>query len=135
MVDNCVFCKIVKGEIPCYKIWENKDFLCFLDINQISRGHILVIPKNHFNNVVDCDDKILGKLNIVCKKMGLKLKDKLGASGFNILNASGKDAQQSVSHLHYHVIARYPEDKLDSWFHGNIDNKYDLEDLKNKLIK
>jgi len=135
MVDNCVFCKIVKGEIPCYKIWENKDFLCFLDINQISRGHILVIPKNHFNNVVDCDDKILGKLNIVCKKMGLKLKDKLGASGFNILNASGKDAQQSVSHLHYHVIARYPEDKLDLWFHGNIDNKYDLEDLKNKLIK
>jgi len=135
MVEDCVFCKIANGEIPCHKIWENKYFLCFLDINQISKGHILVIPKQHFDNASDCDDKLLGKLNIVCKKMGLKLKEKLGASGFNILNASGKDAQQSVLHLHYHVIARYPEDGLDLWFHGKTDNKYNLEELKKKLTK
>lgn len=133
MVEDCVFCKIVKGEIPCHKIWEDKDFLCFLDIDQISKGHILVIPKKHFDNVSECEDKTLGKLNIICKKMGLLLKNKLGASGFNILNASGKDAQQSVFHLHYHVIARYPNDKLDLWFHGEVNNKYNLEELKNKI--
>jgi histidine triad (HIT) family protein len=133
MVEDCVFCKIAKGEIPCHKIWEDEYFICFLDITQVSKGHILVVPKKHFENVSDCDDKILGKLNVICKNMGLLLKANLGASAFNILNASGKDAQQSVPHLHYHVISRYPEDGLDLWFHGNIDNKYDLKDIAKKL--
>jgi len=133
MNKDCVFCKIVQGEIPCYKIWEDKNFICFLDINQVSKGHILVVPKNHFDNVSDCDEQILAKLNVICKKMGLLLKDKLGASSFNILNASGKDAQQSVFHLHYHVVARYPNDELDLWFHGKKDNHYDLRDIAEKI--
>ena len=133
MKEDCIFCKIAKGEVPCYKIWEDEEFLCFLDIAQVSKGHVLVIPKKHCENVSDCDDEILGKLNVVCKKMGILLKKNLGATGFNIVNASGKDAQQSVFHLHYHVVARYPKDGIDMWFHGKGELKDKLEEIAKKI--
>jgi len=133
MSEDCIFCKIVNGELSCYKIWEDEDFLAFLDINPVSRGHVLVIPKRHYENISDCDDETLGKLNVVCKKIGLMLKDKLGATGVNIVNASGKDAQQSVFHLHYHVVARYPEDGMDLWFHGKEKFGNQLEEIAKKI--
>ena len=133
MSHDCIFCKILKGEIPCCKIWEDEMFFCFLDVNQVSKGHVLVIPKKHYESVCDCDEKTLERLNVVCKKIGMMLKKNLGATGFNIFNASGKDAQQSVFHLHYHVVARYPEDNLDLWFHGKKDFKESLSDLAERI--
>lgn len=132
-MEDCLFCKIAKGEIPCHKVWEDEEFLCFLDINSVIEGHVLVIPKKHCENVCDCDDELLGKLNVICKKIGLMLKDKLGATGFNVVNASGKDAQQSVFHLHFHVVARYPEDGIDMWFHGKGELKDRLEEIAKKI--
>ena len=134
-MEDCIFCKIVRGEAPCHKVWEDEAFLAFLDLSQISYGHVLVIPKKHCENVCDCDDETLGKINITCKKIGLKLKENLGATGFNVLNASGKDAQQSVFHLHYHVVARYSEDGIDLWFHENEKFGDKLEEIKKKILE
>jgi len=116
-MEDCIFCKIVKGEIPCEKIWEDKNFLAFADAHPVAEGHTLVIPKEHFENIFELSDELAGKINLVCKKVALLLKDKFNVEAVNILNASGKEAQQSVFHIHYHIIPRRKEDGLDLWFH------------------
>ena len=109
-MENCIFCKIIKGELPCKKIFENEEIMVFLDINPAIQGHLLVIPKKHFVNVADTPENTLREVVAVSKKMGLLLKEKLLAEGFNIINASGEEAQQSVFHLHFHVVPRYKND-------------------------
>jgi len=133
MSSDCVFCKIVNGEIPCYKIWEDEDVLVILPLEPVKEGHCLVIPKKHSENIFNTDEEILGKINVACKKVGEMLKEKLGAEGVNVLNASGEVAQQSVFHLHYHVIPRNKDDGLDLWFHGKSDIKNNPEDILSKL--
>jgi len=133
-MDGCIFCKIVNGEVPCHKIWEDESVLVFLDINPAIKGHLLVIPKAHFVNVLDVPDSILKKVIVVARKMGLLLQKKLGASGVNFVNASGKSAQQSVFHLHFHVVPRFNDDGLNLWFHGQTKDKFDFELLKKQLI-
>ncbi|MEI8364211.1 MAG: HIT family protein [archaeon] len=112
---DCLFCKIIKGKIPCYKVYEDKDFLAFLDINPIAKGHTLVIPKKHFTNLLDADDKYLKKMLPVVKKIMLSYKEKLGCTGFNILNANEKSGQQSVFHLHIHIVPRFDNDGFNTW--------------------
>ncbi|HDP73983.1 MAG TPA: HIT family protein [Candidatus Woesearchaeota archaeon] len=133
-MNNCIFCKIVNGEIPCSKIYDDELVMSFLDVNPTSDGHLLVIPKEHYENVADAPEEVLTRISKICKKMGLLVKDKLGASGFNIINASGKDAQQSVFHLHFHVVPRYKNDGLDLWFHGKAGDKEKIKEIKKKLL-
>jgi len=83
--------------------------------NKVSKGHSVVIPKNHFENIFDINDEIFIKLAKVIKKLSIKLVKENRATGINILHASGKDAQQSVFHLHFHLVPRYPNDGLDMW--------------------
>jgi len=123
MDKECIFCKIVKGEIPCEKIWGDENFLAFLDVNPVVEGHTLVIPKKHFENIFETSDEIAGKINLVCKKVAILLKEKFNVNAVNIVNASGKAAQQSVFHLHYHVIPRRESDGLDLWFHKKNEHK------------
>lgn len=131
-LDDCIFCKIVKGIIPSNKIYEDNKTIAFLDISPVTEGHTLIIPKNHCVNVSDASNKDLESINKTCKIIGNLLMKKLNASGFNIVNASGKDAQQSVFHLHYHVIPRKKDDGLDLWFHGK--NKVlDIKEIHKKL--
>ena len=103
----CLFCKIINGEIPCYKVYEDNDFLAFLDISQATVGHTLVIPKKHVTNVFELDDETASKMLIVVKNVANKLKEKLNLSAVNILNNSGSLAGQTVHHLHIHIIPRY----------------------------
>jgi len=114
---DCIFCKIAKGEIPCEKIWEDKNFIAFLDVNPVAEGHTLIISKKHFENIFELPDELTGKINIVCKKVANLLKEKFNINAVNIVNASGAEAQQSVFHIHYHVIPRREKDNLDLWFH------------------
>lgn len=130
---TCVFCKIGNGEKECFKVYEDDLIVALLDIHPCSPGHILVIPKEHYESIFDTPNEVLGRINIVCKKMGLLCKEKLGATGVNTLNASGKDAQQSVFHLHFHVIPRYEEDGLDLWFHGESNKVEDVKEVYDKL--
>jgi len=131
---KCLFCEIVKKEVDCFEIFEDEIVKAFLDINPVSKGHILVIPKKHFQDIFDVPEDILDRINKVCKKMALLCKNKLGATGVNILNASGKDAQQSVFHLHFHVVPRFEKDNLDLWFHGDSKKTKELKSIQEKLL-
>jgi len=130
--EECIFCKIITGEIPCYKIYENKFILAFLDVNPISDGHTLVIPKKHYENVLDCEDKYLEETIKAIKIITNHYKKNLKCTAFNIANNSGKDAGQVVNHLHFHIIPRYKNDGLISWPTRNCECEK-LSDLCNKL--
>lgn len=111
-MDDCIFCKIVRKEIPSYKIYEDDFTYSFLDISNDGNGHILVIPKRHCNNVLDCDDNSLANLSFTIKKISNHLVKNCGFDGVNILNASGKEAEQSVFHLHFHILPRKKGDGI-----------------------
>ena len=112
---DCIFCKIIKGEIPSYKIYEDEYTYAFLDIAKDVDGHTLVVPKKHVVNVLDCDEKTLAHVMSTVKKICNYYVDVLGYEGCNILNASGVAAQQSVMHLHFHIIPRKSNDGVNSW--------------------
>lgn len=128
---DCIFCKIIKGEIPSYKIYEDEKTYAFLDIACDSFGHTLVIPKKHCQNVLDCDDEYLHATITTVKKIAKHFVEDCGFDGVNILNASGESAQQTVFHLHFHIIPRKKEDGIDIW---SLKEKYDL-DLKDVCDK
>lgn len=108
----CVFCKIINGEIPSFKIYENDYVLCFLDINASSKGHTLVVPKKHFNNIFDIDEEYSYQIIHAIKIVVNKLKEKLGVENVNIINNSGVLAGQTVMHIHFHIIPRYENDGI-----------------------
>lgn len=114
---SCIFCKIIKGEIPSYKIYEDEYTYAFLDIAKDVDGHTLVIPKKHVVNVLDCDEETLAHVMNTVKKISNHYVNNCGFEGCNILNASGVAAQQTVMHLHFHIIPRKADDKVDSWPH------------------
>lgn len=125
---DCVFCKIVSGEIPCHKIYEDDFCLAFLDIANDIYGHTLVIPKRHYESVVTCDNSTLGRVIEMCKKVGNHYVKDCGFEGYNLLNASGKAAEQSVPHLHFHILPRKIEDGIKMW--PNLDGcNENLEDI------
>lgn len=120
-MSNCVFCKIISGEFSSYKVYEDEDVLSFLDIANDVDYHILVVPKVHVVNILDCGNELLHKIIEVVKKISNHLVDNCGFTGVNILNASGVSAGQSVPHFHIHLIARKEEDGVDAWpkFNGS----------------
>ena len=104
-MENCLFCKIIAGEIPCHKIYEDEDVLAFLDINPISDGHTLVIPKKHSKDIHEFETKGLGdKLLSTSRKIANALRDKLGHKGIMIMELNGEP--QEVPHIHFHVFGR-----------------------------
>jgi histidine triad (HIT) family protein len=112
---NCIFCKIIKGKEPARIVYEDKDVICFLPKTIQVYGHTLIVPKKHYKDLYDIPEKLLSKLTITAKKLTLAYKKKIGATGVNLLHASGKDGQQSVFHLHFHLFPRFKNDKLDTW--------------------
>lgn len=132
---DCIFCKIVRGELPSRKIYEDKDILAFFPKDPEAKAHTLVIPKKHYENIFDISETDLKKLIVVVKNLSESIKIKLGAEGVNILNASGKIAQQSVSHFHFHIIPRFPNDGIDAWMKQNNIGPFDLDDLQIKISK
>ncbi len=112
---DCIFCKIIRGEIPSYKIYEDDMTYAFLDIANDSYGHTLVIPKKHCVNVLDCDKNYLAAVMNTVRKISRHYVEDCGFDGVNVLNASGESAQQSVFHLHFHIIPRKKEDGIDIW--------------------
>jgi len=112
-MNNCIFCKIISKEAPAKIVFENKDILAFVPKEQVSKGHMLVVPRVHFENIFDIDKNILEKLIAVSKDLSEQLAKENNAIGVNLLHASGKDAQQSVFHFHLHVVPRYENDGLD----------------------
>ena len=106
-MEKDVFCKIIAGEIPCYKLYEDDDVLAFLDISQVTKGHALVIPKEHYDNFLATPEKIMHKVFDVAKRIGQIDIQFLGAKGVNILTNCYEAAGQTVKHFLVHVIPRY----------------------------
>ena len=111
-MDNCIFCKIVAGEVPAEKIAEDEHTLAFMDINPWVRGHALVIPKEHHRNLYDADPEVLAHTVTAAQRLALRMRDALGADGVNLLNSCESAAWQTVFHLHVHVIPRFEDDPL-----------------------
>lgn len=108
----CIFCKILNGEIPCSKIYENDYVVAFLDISQVTKGHTLIVPKRHVENVFSLTKEECANIMEACVYVANKLKEKLGVENVNLLNNSGVLAGQSVMHFHMHVIPRYGNDDI-----------------------
>ena len=107
---DCIFCKIVRGELPCQKLYEDATTLAFMDINPGTPGHALVIPKAHAVDVHDVPPDTLADMARTAQKVARAAKEALGCGGVNLVQSSGAVAFQSVFHIHVHVIPRYPDD-------------------------
>lgn len=107
---NCIFCKIANGEIPSTTLYEDEDFRVILDLGPATRGHALLLPKEHYSNLFELDDAVAAKALVTAKKVAAKMKAALGADGFNLVQNNGETAGQTVFHFHMHLIPRYQDD-------------------------
>ena len=115
--ENCIFCRIVKGELPGTRVYEDDDVLAFLDINPISPGHSLVIPKGHFETLLDLPEELGAKMAPALARIGRAVMAATGADGFNCLQNNFAASGQIVFHSHWHVIPRFEGDGLTQWPH------------------
>ncbi len=124
---NCIFCKIINKEIPSNIVYEDDKVIAILDISQATKGHTLVIPKCHAENIFEIKEEDLAYLMTIVKKLSVKIVDKLGATGVNIVNNNGGSAGQSVNHFHIHILPRYDNDNFKIYFQEN--NDIDLKEV------
>ncbi len=109
---DCIFCQIIAGKLPAKVVYEDDHTLAFLDINPLSRGHTLVVPKAHSTDIFDTEDATLGALAVSTKKVAAVVRQAMNAPAVNLLNANGSMAGQTVFHLHLHIVPRYQGDGL-----------------------
>jgi len=107
---NCIFCKIIAGDIPSSTVYEDDDFKAILDVNPAARGHVIILPKNHAANIFELSDEDAAKVMIIAKKIAKAVKAAYNCDGVNILQNNGEAAGQTVFHLHVHVIPRFAGD-------------------------
>ncbi len=133
---NCVFCSIVNGDIPSYKIYEDENVIAILDISQATKGHTLVISKKHFKNLYDIDEVLAGNIFKIVPKIANAIKKAFNPIGLNVLINTEKPLQ-AVFHFHLHIIPRYYQDGVDIDFINNQGNtsKEDFEKIKNDIIQ
>ena len=112
MADDCVFCKIVAGELPSERVDEDEHTVAFMDLNPWTRGHALVVPRNHSRNLYEIDDEDLRHAVTASKRLALRMRDRLRCDGVNLLNACEPAAWQTVFHFHVHVVPRFTDDPL-----------------------
>lgn len=108
--DNCIFCKIIAGEIPSSLVYEDEDFRAILDINPAARGHVIILPKKHYANLFELPEEEASKIFVVAKKIATAVKKTYQCDGVNILQNNGQASGQTVFHLHVHVIPRFEGD-------------------------
>ena len=134
MKDNdCIFCKIAAGGIPSATLYEDDDFRVILDLGPASKGHALIIPKEHYRNLYDIDEELASKAIILAKKMVKKMTDVLGCDGYNIVQNNEEAAGQTVFHFHMHLIPRYKDDNVGlGWNMGKLTDQ-DRDEILGKM--
>lgn len=129
--NNCIFCKIANGEIPSSTLYEDEMVRVILDISPASKGHALILPKEHYANLYEISDEMASHVIKTAKKMAKKMQEELGAEGLNVLQNNGELAGQTVFHYHMHLIPRYQGDKVNmKWENGKLS-----ESSKEELVK
>ena len=111
-MEDCLFCKIINGEIPSYRVYEDELTFAFLDINPINEGHALVLPKNHVHKITDMDEQDLKALAIALKKVIRGIEEGLGVDNLNVFVNQGEYAGQVIPHLHFHIVPRHIGDGM-----------------------
>lgn len=114
-IADCVFCKIISGHIPSFKVYEDDAVMAFLDIKPVNPGHTLVVPKKHSSGFHDADPETLSRLILATQKVANAIAAAMGTSGFNLEENNGSIAGQVIPHLHFHVVPRRPDDGLKHW--------------------
>ena len=133
MVDDCIFCKIAQGEIPSSTIYEDDMFRVILDLSPAAKGHALVLPKEHFRNIFDIDEKTASRLFVVAAKVARAMKEALGCDGMNLVQNNEEIAGQTVFHFHLHIIPRYKDDgQTIAWNPGSSDPQ-ELQEIAAKV--
>jgi histidine triad (HIT) family protein len=132
--DSCIFCKIANGEIPSKTLYEDEKFRVILDLGPATKGHALILPKEHYANLYDLPEEYAGDAMKLAKKMVIKIKDKLDCEGFNLVQNNGDLAGQTVFHFHLHMIPRYQADGQKIGWKPQEVSQEELEEIKNKII-
>ncbi len=131
--DNCIFCKIANGEIPSATIYEDENFRAILDLGPASKGHALLLPKEHYADLFALPDETAEKVLPVARKIVSRMKDVLGCDGYNLVQNNGECAGQTVFHFHMHMIPRYKDDKVGlGWKMGELSDA-DRDEILAKL--
>lgn len=129
--ENCIFCKIANGEIPSATLYEDDDFRVILDLGPASKGHALILPKEHYPNLYELPDEMAGKAMVLAKKMITELTGILNCDGYNVVQNNGETAGQTVFHFHMHLIPRYEGDQVGlGWKMGTLS-----EEDKNEILE
>ncbi len=134
MLDTCIFCKIANGSIPSKTIYEDEDFRVILDLGPATRGHALILPKEHSANLYELPDETASKVMVLAKKMAARMTEKLSCDGFNIVQNNGEVAGQTVMHYHLHLIPRYQDDGQKILWKPTEVSQEELEQVKNSII-
>ncbi len=130
---DCIFCKIAAGEIPAATLYENEEFRVILDAGPAAKGHMLVLPKEHYADILEMPEELVGKAFTVAKKMAVKMEEELECDGINVLQNNHEAAGQTVFHFHIHLIPRRKNDKMGiGWKAGSLSEK-DKEELLAKF--
>ena len=120
---NCIFCKIIAGEIPSATVYEDEDFKAIMDISPAAKGHVIILSKLHCANLFELEDDIACKALVVARKLATAMRAELGCDGINLLQNNGEAAGQTVFHFHIHLIPRYHGDQINmNWTHGKYED-------------
>lgn len=132
--EDCVFCKIANGEIPSRTLYEDEKFRVILDLGPATRGHALLLPKDHASDLFELSEETAAAVLIVAKKVAANMKEKLHFDGLNLVQNNGTAAGQTVSHFHLHMIPRYDMDGQNiNWVPGNPDQE-ELDAVKEQIV-
>lgn len=132
---NCIFCKLANGDIPTRSIYEDDDFNVILDMSPATKGHALILPKEHAATIYEMEEEVLAKAMKLAKKLVVQNTPKLGAAGYNLVQNNGECAGQTVSHFHLHLIPRYENDGQKIGWEPTSPTAEELDQVKDTLTK
>lgn len=132
--DNCIFCKIANGEIPSETLFEDDEFRVILDLGPATKGHALILPKNHFADLYEIPDDQASKAVILAKKIAARMKEKWNCAGLNIVQNNGEAAGQTVFHFHMHLIPRYESDNQKIGWNPLSPSKEELTEIRKSFL-
>ena len=131
---NCIFCKIANGEVPSKTLYEDDSFRVILDLGPATKGHALIIPKEHYANLYELPEETAGEAMKLAKRMVIKMTERLGCEGFNLVQNNGDLAGQTVFHFHMHMIPRYQADGQKIGWKPQDATQEELEEIKNTIV-
>lgn len=131
---NCIFCKIANGEVPSKTLYEDDNFRVILDLGPATKGHALILPKEHYPNLYDLPEELAGEVMKVAKKEMVRMTERLGCEGFNLIQNNGDMAGQTVFHFHMHMIPRYQADGQKIGWKPMEVSQEELEEVKNQIV-